>query len=41
MPSMPRFDGKAVWIIELGTSSETATVTIDRESGDVVEVVIK
>jgi serine protease Do len=34
-------DGKAVWIIELGTSSETATVTIDRESGDVVEVVIK
>lgn len=34
-------DGKSVWVVELSTDTQTATVTIDRESGDVIEVVVE
>lgn len=34
-------DGKSVWVVELSTDSQTAKVTIDRETGDVIEVVVE
>jgi len=34
-------DGEEVWVVELSTNSETATVTVDRSSGDVVEIVVE
>lgn len=34
-------DGKSVWIVELSTETENATVTIDRETGDVIEATVK
>ncbi len=34
-------DGKDVWVVELSTDSQTATVTIDRENGDVIAVVVE
>ncbi|MCX6049618.1 MAG: trypsin-like peptidase domain-containing protein [Chloroflexi bacterium] len=33
--------GKDVWVVELTTDSQTATVVIDRTTGDVVQVTVK
>jgi len=33
--------GKDVWVVELSTASQTATVVIDRSTGDVVQVTVK
>ena len=33
--------GKDVWVVELTTASQTATVVIDRATGDVVQVTVK
>ncbi len=33
--------GKNVWVVELTTDSQTATVVIDRTTGDVVQVTVK
>lgn len=34
-------DGVDVWVVELSTDAQTATVVIDRTSGDVLEVTVK
>lgn len=34
-------DGDEVWIVELSTSDEVATVTVDRSTGDVLEIEIE
>ena len=34
-------DGKDVWVVELTTASQTATVTVDAENGDVISVDVK
>jgi len=34
-------DGKSVWVVELSTADKQATVIVDAENGDVVEVTIK
>jgi len=33
-------DGKSVWVVELSTDTQTATVVVDAESGEVVETTI-
>jgi len=34
-------DGEEVWVVELSTDTQTATVTVDRSSGDVLEVIVE
>ena len=34
-------DGKDVWVVELSTANQQATVTVDADSGDVVSVDVK
>jgi 2-alkenal reductase len=34
-------DGQSVWVVELNTATQTATVVINAESGDVIEVAIE
>ena len=34
-------DGEEVWVVELSTSDQTAIVTVDRGTGDVVEIVVE
>ncbi len=34
-------DGKDVWVVELSTANQTATVTVDAVTGDVVSVDVK
>ncbi len=34
-------DGKEVWVVELASNSNTATVVIDQATGDVLEMVVK
>ena len=33
-------DGKSVWVVELSTDSQTATVVVDAQSGEVIETTI-
>ena len=34
-------NGAAVWIVELTTTTQTATVVVDAESGEVLELAVK
>ena len=34
-------DGQDVWVVELSTATQTATVVVDSQSGDVVDVTIE
>ena len=34
-------DGQSVWVVELSTATQTATVVIDAQSGEVIELTIK
>jgi PDZ domain-containing secreted protein len=34
-------DGKSVWVVELATADDAATVVVDAESGDVVEITVE
>ena len=34
-------DGKAVWVVELATAGDTATVIVDAESGDVIDITVE
>ncbi|HRW49936.1 MAG TPA: PepSY domain-containing protein, partial [Caldilinea sp.] len=33
-------DGKSVWVVELSTDTQNATVVVDAETGDVIETTI-
>ena len=33
-------DGRSVWVVELSTDSQTATVVVDAQSGDVIDMTI-
>ena len=34
-------DGQDVWVVELSTATQTATVVVDSQSGDVLDVTIE
>ncbi len=34
-------DGKSVWVVELATADDAATVVVDAETGDVVEIIVE
>src|SRR5690606_41826582 len=34
-------DGKSVWVVELSTDTQNATVVVDAESGEVVDIAIE
>ncbi len=34
-------DGKAVWVVELATADQTATVIVDAENGDVIDITVE